>query len=341
MKKDQIQKYSFMALLLIIGIIVFFIFSPFLMVFALSGIFTIALYSLYQKFFILFKSRGRLAALLVLLIVTVGIITPTLFLGVQIFNQTQDLYFQLRENQSEYLSKVTQIVEPTIQKFNPAFTLDLQNYARTFVDWVLTHVRGFVSGTFSVFLNAVLIILVMFFLLKDGERLKKTLIRISPLGPGQSEEIATIFGKTIKSVVLGALSIAIIQGLLAGIGFAFFGVPNAVLWGSLTAVTALIPSAGTAIVIFPVAAYLYLTSSLGASIGLLVWGVLVVGLIDNLLRPYFYGRSVEVHPLLVLFSVFGGLALFGPAGIIFGPVILMLFHSLLSMYEKSKDSDTH
>jgi predicted PurR-regulated permease PerM len=334
MKKDQLQKYSFLGILIGVAVLVFFIFKPFLMVFALASILAIVLYPLYEKFFVSFKSRAGLASSMVLIIIAICIIIPTILLGSQIFNQTQDIYSQLRENQSEYLLKLTTIIEKPIHTFNPTFTLDLQSYISAAASWFLENIRGLLSGTLTVVINIVLIVVTLYFLLKDGALLKSTLINISPFQVDHNEKIISAVQKTVRSVLLGTLLTALIQGFLAGIGFAFFGVPNAALWGSIAVITALIPSVGTAIVVFPAIAYLYFTSSIFATIGLLIWSVVVVGLVDNLLRPYFYSRGVEVHPLLVLFSVFGGLSLFGSSGFIFGPVILMLFYSLLSMYQE-------
>jgi predicted PurR-regulated permease PerM len=146
----------------------------------------------------------------------------------------------------------------------------------------------------------------------------------------------------------GSLFIALIQGCLTGIGFAIAGVPNPALWGSVAMISALIPGIGTSLVLIPGILFLFGTGHPGPGFGLLAWGALAVGLIDNFLSPKLLGRGTNLHPLFILFSVMGGLALFGPLGFLFGPLVLSLWSALISIYQafilekgskKSKDFD--
>ena len=142
-------------------------------------------------------------------------------------------------------------------------------------------------------------------------------------------------GKAINSVIKGSLVIAIIQGILTGLGFTLFQVPNPALWGSIASITALIPGIGTALVLIPGILYLFFSFKIGLGFGLLAWGILAVGLIDNILGPTLVGRGTKIHPFLVLFGVLGGIQLFGPAGFIAGPLILSLLFALAEIYSKS------
>ena len=126
--------------------------------------------------------------------------------------------------------------------------------------------------------------------------------------------------------------IALIQGVLTAIGFSIFGIPHSILWGTVTIVVALIPGIGTALVLLPGIIYLFAIGETGSGIGLLVWGVLAVGLIDNLLGPKLVGRNLQLHPLLVLLSVLGGIAFFGPVGIFLGPICVSLLFALINVY---------
>ena len=145
----------------------------------------------------------------------------------------------------------------------------------------------------------------------------------------------TIFNKlalAINSVVRGNLAVAIIQGILTAVGFTIFGVPNAVLWGSVAAITALIPGIGTALVIFPAIIFLFISGEALSAFGLLLWGVMAVGLIDNFLGPKLASRGMRLHPFLILLSIFGGIGFFGPIGFLLGPIILSLLFALLEIY---------
>jgi predicted PurR-regulated permease PerM len=132
--------------------------------------------------------------------------------------------------------------------------------------------------------------------------------------------------------VQGALLTAIVQGIMVGIGFSVVGIPNPVLFGVVATVAALIPMMGTGIVTLPGVVWLISMGQVGPGIALLVWGLLCVGLIDNILSPYLMKRGMGVHPFLILLSVFGGLTYFGPIGFLAGPIILAFFFTLLEIY---------
>ncbi|MCX6702750.1 MAG: AI-2E family transporter [Candidatus Wolfebacteria bacterium] len=157
-------------------------------------------------------------------------------------------------------------------------------------------------------------------------------ISFLPLSAHHSEEIYSRMESAVNSVIRGAIVIAIIQGITAGIGFMIFGVPNAVFWGALTCFAALVPTIGTALVVFPAAAYLLLHGAMWSGLGLIIWGLLVAGLIDNFLSPQLTKKGVGAHPFLVLLSVLGGITVMGPIGFLAGPLILSFLVALLGIY---------
>ena len=161
-----------------------------------------------------------------------------------------------------------------------------------------------------------------------------------PIADGYVEEI---FGKitgAVNAVIRGALAVALAQGVVAGVGFMVFGVPNPIFLGLLTVIGSLLPIVGAAIVTVPAIIYLAVTGTMLGTVGLALWSVLLVGLVDNFLRPLLMKRDMNIHPLFILLSVLGGLNLFGPIGFLLGPVILSLFAALLELYPKVM-LDTH
>ena len=118
------------------------------------------------------------------------------------------------------------------------------------------------------------------------------------------------------------------------VGIWIFGIPNATLWGSIAAIAALIPSVGTSLVVLPGVLYLFLFGERFAALGLMIWGMTAVGLIDNILGPHLMKRGIAIHPFFILLSVLGGLGLFGPVGFLIGPLILALLFALLDIYAK-------
>jgi predicted PurR-regulated permease PerM len=125
----------------------------------------------------------------------------------------------------------------------------------------------------------------------------------------------------------------VIQGVLTTIGFYLFGIQHAVLWGSIAAVAALVPGFGTSIVVVPGIIFLFLSGSTNPAIGLTIWSVVIIGLVDNFLMPTFVGKKFQAHPMLILFGVLGGIFLFGPIGVFMGPLVIALLLALIDIYK--------
>jgi predicted PurR-regulated permease PerM len=186
----------------------------------------------------------------------------------------------------------------------------------------------------GVVLKFFLLIIAFYFFLRDGTRLRRVAVELSPLGDEYDEQIIGKVKQTINSVVKGFLLVAIVQGVLVGIGLAIFGVPKAALWGSAAVFSALVPGVGTALITIPAVIYLWAMGKVLAAIGLFVWAALLVGLVDNLLAPVLYSRGGVSHPFLMFLAVFGGLSLFGPVGFILGPIFLSLLFALVEIYRR-------
>ena len=176
----------------------------------------------------------------------------------------------------------------------------------------------------------------LFYLLRDGRKLKNDIVMLSPLADNYDEKIFLKLRQAIRSIVLGSLVVGLVQGILTGIGFYLFGVPNPALWGSFAVIAALIPGIGTSLVIVPGIIYLFFVTSHLQALGMFIWGLVAVGLVDNFLGPMLVNRGVRVHPFLILLSVIGGLAYFGPIGFIAGPLVVALLVALLEIYKSNR-----
>ncbi len=143
----------------------------------------------------------------------------------------------------------------------------------------------------------------------------------------------------VNSAVIGTLLVAVIQGVLMGFGLWIFNVPNGALWGVVAAVLSFIPTFGTALVSVPAVIFLFMTGDTTSAVGLLVWAVVIVGLVDNFLGPLVVGRKVNIPSILILFSVLGGVSMLGPVGILVGPLTVSLLYSLISIYRHEFNKD--
>ncbi len=318
----------------------FAIFLPFLKPLALAAVFAVVLQGLNGRISRLLGGWPSTSALLTVIVSVVLILLPLSIVGVLVGNEARDLYASLEEGRGRSMIAETflRIDEtfggsiPALGEFTRDISANVDSYTKEALRWITGHAGDIFSSVSSLLLSFFIFFVALYYLLRDGKRVRELLMELSPLS---DREDASVFDKlelAVNSVIKGNLVIALVQGILTMIGFTLFGVSNAILWGTLAAVAALIPGIGTALVFIPAVAFLFLTGATPQAFALLAWGVLAVGLIDNVLGPKLVGSGMRLHPLLVLLSVLGGLMFFGPIGIFLGPLSLSLLFALLSIY---------
>lgn len=330
MQQKPAEKYFFFGLLLATLVFTFFIFRPFWITIILGVCFSIVLYPIYdwltQK-----KLPNWFSSLVTVLLFVIILCGPLLGIGVLVLNQSQDVYRTVVEDGG--VRPFMNSVGNTINKFlPPGINFDINEKASSFVSYLSSNIAKIFSATVSAFFSFILMLLIMFYFLKDGTRWRKAVVILSPLADKDDEKIIRRLTLAVNGVIKGSLMIALIQGFMMGIGLWIFGVPNPALWGVVAAVSAMIPSIGTALISIPTIIYLFYTGDTVSAIGLLVWATVAVGLIDNFLAPYIVGSKINIPPLLILFSVLGGIAFLGPVGILIGPLSLSLLYALISIY---------
>lgn len=182
--------------------------------------------------------------------------------------------------------------------------------------------------------NFFIMLLVLFFMLKDGERWLAGLYELIPMEESHKRKILVRLDQTVRAVVRGLLVTAMVQGLLAGGAYLALSVPFPMVLTVLTIVLAPIPFGGTALVWGPVVVYLFWIGAAGKALGMLVWGVGVVSVVDQFLRPWLIGQEVQIPVLLLVLSVLGGLALYGLLGLFVGPIMISLFMTAIQIYRE-------
>jgi predicted PurR-regulated permease PerM len=196
---------------------------------------------------------------------------------------------------------------------------------------IASRTLGFVGGAVGFVVEVFFVIFTMYYLFRDGERMRAAAYDMVPLSGPQAREIFDRTGEVISASVYGVLVIAVIQGVLGGLAFWALGLPSPLLWGVVMIFLSMIPMAGAFIVWVPAAIYLAITGHWVSALILTVWGALVIGSIDNFLRPKLVGERTRLHELLVFFSVLGGLQVFGVLGLVLGPVIVAITIALLDV----------
>jgi predicted PurR-regulated permease PerM len=188
--------------------------------------------------------------------------------------------------------------------------------------------RGTVAFLFHVFI----LLYTMFFFLMDGDRLLRKILYYLPLGDEDERRMLEKFTSVARATIKGTLLIGLAQGTLAGLAFWVVGIDGPVFWGTLMTVLSIIPGIGTGIIWLPAAIILVASGNPAKGIGLALFCGLVVGSVDNLLRPRLVGRDVQMHDLLILFGTLGGILLFGVLGFIVGPIVAALFVTVWEIY---------
>jgi predicted PurR-regulated permease PerM len=197
---------------------------------------------------------------------------------------------------------------------------------------VASRATRILSGSVNFITQLGVTLFVLFFLYRDREDAVGALRNMLPLSNREADRLFSRVGDSINATVTGSLTVALVQATLAGIVYLILGVPGAVLWAAATFIMALVPVLGTFLVWSPIALYLAMSGHTGKAIFLLIWGMAVVGSVDNLLYPYLVGGKLRLHTVPTFFSVVGGIALFGPAGIIMGPMAVAIGIALLDVW---------
>ncbi len=278
-----------------------------------------------------FKNKS-LAAFVSLLTVIIVVILPLGLMGSLLLRETVSLYTMFNTSSYESFTGVLQSAESVIKSFIPEFSLDIGSVVSQIANFIASHLLSIFAGTASTILYFFLTLIATFYFFRDGKMFTNYLIKLSPLKDGQDALIVSRLAKAIRSVALGTVLVAIIQGILTSLGLWLFGFDRAVLWGVIASLGALVPGVGTAIVFIPAIIYLILTGAHLSAGGLAIWAFFAVGIIDNILGPYVMSRGNPLHPFVILLSVLGGIALMGPIGFILGPVIASLFTVLIELY---------
>jgi predicted PurR-regulated permease PerM len=192
------------------------------------------------------------------------------------------------------------------------------------------------QNTFDFIVNLGIVLYLLFFLLRDGDDLAGRIRTAIPLHADQQRELLTSFTTVIRATVKGNVVVAIAQGALGGLAFWFLNVHAPVLWAVVMAFLSLLPAVGSALVWLPLAIYFFVTGATWQGIVLIAFGVLVIGLVDNVLRPILVGKETKMPDYVVLVATLGGMAIFGLSGFVIGPVIAAMFMAVWDIFSSSR-----
>ena len=333
MESKKLELVAFSALFVGLSVMTFFVFQPFLSILVLSAVLSVLFQPLFKKLVKVCHGKESFVAGFLVIIALVFLIIPVIFFGLQIFGQAQSFFSLSQAGQGQYMHTIQQSIVTVIQQVIPDFAFNISDSVNKATIFFSENLGGFLSQTTYIFLQTFFLIFSFFFFLRDGEKLLDSFISLSPFSKEQNKEIIHSVNRTITSVVRGTLFVGLVRFVLLASVFYLFNIPNALLWGTVGGIIGAVPGLGTPFAIIPAVLYLFFHGSIFLAIYMGLLGILIIFFVDNMLSAYFFGKGLDVPSIFVLFSILGGVILFGPLGFIFGPIILSLFVSVVDMYK--------
>ncbi len=337
MAQPYLSRFFLFLILVFILYGCFLVFQPFLIEILVAAMLVSMFFPYYEKLTKKLKGRKHFASAIMCLIVALFIIIPLANIIGFAAQKSVDGYDRIATMSSRI--NLDNIDGNTIlDRFNvlglnrEIFRDAIVELAKKTNDWIVGGAAALVKGTTSFIISLMLIIFTMFFFFVDGKKMLEKMMHLTPLPNKYDKKIFMKFRDVSYSTFVSTFVTAVAQGLIGAIGFMLVGLP-AFLPGIAMAFLSLLPYIGAAFVWLPASIYLVVIGKVWAAAFLVLWGLTAIGLTDNLIRAYIIKGKAQVHPVFVIFSILGGITLFGFWGVIFGPIIISLAVTILHIYE--------
>ncbi len=340
MQQKLVNRGVLVLVLILITALFLNVLKPFLLSIFLAALFAALFTPFYRKLLELVGGREGLASFLTILCVMTFVFIPLIVLGGAVLGQATDIVQFAWPKLSEQLQHPELFTEklaalPFYEQLLPyreSLMSVLTDLTGNFSKVAVGFVQKTTASAFSMVISSVIILYTMFFFLIDGDRLLYYLLYYIPLNDTDEKKLLHRFTSVTRATIKGTAVIGVLQGLLAGLALWFVGIPNSLFWAVVMMFMSVVPGIGTAFVWAPAAIYLAVSGNILAAAGLVIYCVVVVGTVDNLLRPKLVGSDTQLHELYIFFSTLGGLMMFGFMGFIIGPIIAALFVTIWEVY---------
>ena len=340
------EKWStafFVLLLALVSWLFLYLLSPFFSVLFWAATISLVFYPFYRFCRTRWKMRPNPASLITLILCVVVVVLPLLFIFTSFLREGLSVYNKIQNGEINPLYYVDQLRSafPEIQEFLKPLEFNIDELKVKVTNWIIS-MGGFLArnavawggGTLQVFLDLCLVLYIAFFMLREGPVMADLLARALPLGEQRERLLFSKFIEVTRATIKGSLVVAIVQGTLGGIIFGILGISGPLLWGVVMCILSLVPVVGAGLIWVPVAVALLVGGEWIKGIVLVVFGVGVIGLVDNILRPFLVGRDTKLPDYMVLLSTLGGFMLFGFSGFIAGPLVAVLFLTFWDIFSR-------
>ena len=340
MQQSLVNRAVIILVLGVISILFYQVVKPFLLSIFIAALFAAMFTPLYRWFLARVGQRQWLASLLTLLLVLFFVFVPLFLVFGTVLGQALDIAESAKPWVQQQLAEPGLITEkltalPFYETFLPYREMGLDWLGKitgSVSKWTIDAIQALTLGTFSALLSIVIILYTMFFFLMDGDRLLYYLLYYLPLNDDDEKRLLRRFTSVTRATLKGTAVIGMLQGILAGLALHVAGIPSALFWAVAMMFLSVVPGIGTALVWGPAVIYLIANGEYVTATLLAVYCVVVVGSIDNVLRPKLVGNDTRLHELMIFFSTLGGLSLFGFMGFVIGPIIAALFVTMWELY---------
>jgi predicted PurR-regulated permease PerM len=345
----RLENQSFLLLLVIVTLAFAWVLSPYYGAILWAIVIAVIFAPLNRRLQSRMGGRPNLAAAVTVLIVIAMVIVPLALITASLLQEASGLYAKLHSGEYNFAGYMQRVFDAL-----PAWVTGLlDRFNMTDLSAVRDRLEaGLLKGgqvlapqalsiginTFDFMIGLGIMLYLLFFLLRDGSALAERLRNVVPLGADQKAALFGRFADVVRATVKGGILVAMAQGALGGLAFWFLGIHAALLWAVLMAFLSLLPAIGAGLVWVPVAIYLLATGAMWQGVGLIVYGVLVVGLVDNLLRPFLVGKDTKLPDYVVLISTLGGIEVFGLNGFVIGPLIAAIFMVTWEIFSASRSA---
>lgn len=347
MNEETVQNKSLVILLGMVTAAFIWILLPFYGAVFWAIILGILFAPLQRRLQLKFGWQRNLTSMLTLSICLVIAILPVIILGFLLVQEGAALYKNIESGELDiagYVAHFKHSLPPYFQNLLDRFGVgELDGLREKIIksavagsEFFATQAFSFGQGTFQFIVSFFIMLYLLFFFLRDGAELARKVRTAIPLQENQKRRLQLKFNRVVRATVKGNLLVAITQGALGGLIFWFLDIPSSLLWAVLMAFLSLLPAVGAGIVWAPVAAFFLFAGAVWQGVVLVLFGIFVIGLVDNVLRPILVGKDTKMPDYLILISTLGGLAIFGLNGFVIGPLIAALFMSSWAIFIESK-----
>lgn len=340
MNRETIHKWVVLLLILFISALFLSMIRQFLMAIFMAGIFSALSFPLYRRLGKWFGGRFKLASIATIMLIIFVMLLPLAgLLGIVTaqaikVGETVKPWVEQQLSEPDAFSRALKSI-PYIEKIEPYRNLILKKAGAmvgSVSGFLIDHLQSVTLGTVNFLFMLFIMLYTMFFFLMEGDTFIETILYYLPLEDHDKRRMLDKFTSVARATLKGTAVIGILQGALAGMAFAVAGIPSAVFWGAIMTVLSIIPGIGSALVWAPAAVILAATGHPIPAVGLAVFCAVVVGSLDNLLRPILVGKDTQMHELMIFFGTLGGIIMFGVVGVIIGPIVAALFVMVWDIY---------